>query len=118
MRRTRTTELCTLGGRSECTAGHGDAVHEPARTVIVVHRIVPGGAIVPEGDRALAPAEARDELRLDGMTIKFLQKRPASLDGPAFEAHGEGRVDIEHPGSAQRMANHRGMDDLGTDKMR
>src|SRR4029453_508085 len=41
--------------------GGRDPVHEPAAAGVVVDRVVLGAAIVPEGDRARAPAEAARE---------------------------------------------------------
>src|SRR5205814_5884469 len=58
-----------LGGCVEGTAGDGDAVHQTPLAVIVIGGIVPGGAVVPEGNRALTPTEAASEFRPRGVPV-------------------------------------------------
>ena len=53
----RAQEATSTGSR------RGDAVHPPPLALIVVRRVVPGGAVVPERHRALLPVEAARELR-------------------------------------------------------
>src|SRR5438128_797481 len=48
-------------------AGQGDAVHDAAVPGVIVDGVVLGAAIVPERERARAPAEAAGELRTDLM---------------------------------------------------
>src|SRR5262245_28727209 len=72
--------------RLQGAAGDGDAMHQPALAVIVVGGVVPGGAVVPERDRALAPAKAAGELGPCGVAVEMLEQRPAVLGRPAVEA--------------------------------
>jgi len=59
----------------------GDAVHQAALALIVVERIVPGRAVVPERDGALLPAKARLEFRPRCMLAEILEQRLALLCG-------------------------------------
>src|SRR3954468_18481732 len=74
----------------ERAAGDGDAVHQAALAVIVVGGVVPGGAVVPKGDGAFAPAEAAGEFGPGGVTVEMLEQRPAVLGRPVLEAQREG----------------------------
>ena len=73
---------------------HRDPMHQTARAMIIVDRIVPGRPIVPEGDRAFAPLEARLEFRPCGMLVERREGR-AFLRGPALEMGRESRIDVE-----------------------
>ena len=42
----------------QCLAAQCDAVHLAAVTLIIIHRIVPAGAIIPDGDRARFPLQS------------------------------------------------------------
>src|SRR5690242_14467691 len=84
-------------------------MHQAAFAMIVVDGKVPGRAIVPEGDRALAPLEAGVELRLCGVGIEIIEQGPAFVFGPAFEMCREGRVHIERLAAGLGMAKDDGM---------
>src|SRR3546814_4009651 len=51
------------------------AVHDPPGAVQVVDGVMHGAAVVPEGERALAPAEAAGELRTRRRAEQELQER-------------------------------------------
>jgi len=88
---------CPPGGSTggfERYAFQGDAVHQPALALIVVDGLVPGAAVVPEGDGAVRPAEAAGVLRLGGVGVEELQERLALFLAPAVDADGEVRVDV------------------------
>src|SRR5215467_10019566 len=63
------------GGSAERHALDRNAVQEPALTGIVVERIVPGAAIVPEGQRPRTPLESIGEFRPRRMLVEVLQER-------------------------------------------
>ena len=83
----------------------GNAMHQPPRAVIVVDGIVPGGAVIPEGDRALAPLEAAAEFGAGGVAVEVIQQWPAFVGGPAFEVQGEAGVDEQHAFAAVGVAD-------------
>ena len=76
-------------------AGEGDAEHAAAEAVVVVDRVVLGGAVVPERDGARLPAEAAGELRLDLVGEQVGEQGSALRLGPAGEAGGVGGVDVK-----------------------
>src|SRR5256885_6737933 len=84
-------------------AGEGDAVHDAALSMIVVDRIVQGGAIVPEGERARRPAEAAGEFRPHLMTEKEIEQRRALRLAHPLEASGVRNVDVERLAPGFRM---------------
>jgi hypothetical protein len=47
--------LATLSVSAQRRALDGDPVHQPPMPGIIIERIVPGAAVVPEGDRARVP---------------------------------------------------------------
>ena len=90
-------------------AADRDAVHQALFALIVVDGVVPGGAVVPEGDRTFAPLEAAGEFRPHGMGIEIVKQRLALEGIPAFEMGGEGGVHIKRLAPTQWMRDHDGM---------
>src|SRR5580765_2138389 len=97
------------GGGSDTAgaiAGERDPVHQPAAARVVVDRVVLGAAIVPEGDRARAPAEAARELGADLVTVEVAQDRQALLARHPGEALGVSHVDVERFLAGLRVDAH------------
>src|SRR6185437_4487876 len=95
-----TSRPCTEDGHGDRRSGERhalqrDSMHQTTFAVIVVDGEVPGRAIVPEGDRTLAPLEAGVELRLRGVGIEIAEQGPAFIFGPALETRREGRIHVE-----------------------
>ena len=80
-------------------------MHQAAVAVIVVERIVPCRAVVPEGDRARFPAEAVSVLRPGDMGVEPVEQRLALGVGPAVEAQGKAGIDVQRGPAAYRMAD-------------
>src|SRR5438128_1801743 len=93
-------------------------MHQAALALIVIERIMPGRAIVPERNRALLPAEARLEFGARGVLAEVIEQRLALLRGPAFEVRRERRVDVERWTSTLGMADHDGMHGILRGKLR
>ena len=70
-----------------------DAAHQAAERAGVAQRDVLGAAIVPEGDRALLPAEAEGEFRPVAVLEQEVEQRLALGRGHALDADRVGRVD-------------------------
>src|ERR1044072_1097752 len=87
-----------------------DAMHQAALALVVVQGVVPGRAIVPEGDRALGPGEAGLELRPRRMGVEEVEQRLALPRGPSFEMGGEVAVDVERGAPGFGMTDHHRMD--------
>jgi len=73
-----TIGIATLG---RPVARDGDAVHEALLAVIVVDRVVLGGAVVPKRDRARRPAKAASELGPDLMGKEIIESGRAFFFG-------------------------------------
>src|SRR5215471_10111663 len=82
-----------------------DAVQEAAFALVVVDRVVPGRAVVPEGERAFPPLEAAGEFGPDRVPVEVVEQRARFLIGPAIEANRESRIDVEGPASGVGMAD-------------
>src|SRR4029077_861949 len=82
-----------------------DAVQEAPLAVIVVQREMPGRAVVPQRQRALAPAEAAGEFRPRRMPVQIFEQRPRLLVGPALETQGEAGIDVERLPAGLRVAD-------------
>lgn len=97
----------TASGRSppDRLALDRDAVHQAAVAVIVVHGVMPGGAVVPEGDGAIGPLEAVGVFRADRMLIEIIEQWLAFGIAPAVEAQREPRIDVERLAAGDRMAD-------------
>src|SRR5215468_1147303 len=104
--------LCASGlsGSAKRHALDRDAVEEPTLAGIVVERIVPSAAIVPEGQRPRAPLESAGELRPCRMLVEVLQERTRLLVGPVDEADGEGRINVEGLASRAGVTDDHRMD--------
>ena len=63
----------------------GDAVHFAAEAVVVVQRVVPGAAVVPELHRILGPVEAAGEFGFGAVLVESQRKsgRLSSLVQPS-----------------------------------
>ena len=70
-----------------------DAAHQAAERAGVAERDVLGAAVVPEGDRALLPAEAEGEFRPVAVLEQEVEQRLALGLGHALDADRVGRVD-------------------------
>lgn len=73
----------------------GDPVQQPPSPVVVIGGVVPGGAIVPERQRTRLPTEPTGEFRRRGVAVEVVEQGGRFLCGPAVEAQGEARVDVE-----------------------
>ncbi len=73
---------------------------------IVPHRVVLDAAIVPEGDRVLAPAEAALEQRIGHMLVKITQHAVALVAWNAENAPGKALVDVKRFLAGHRMRPH------------
>src|SRR5258708_31866421 len=69
---------------------------------VVPHRVVLDAAIVPEGDRVLAPAEAALEQRIGHVLVKITQHAVALVAWNAENAPGKALVDVK-----RLLAGHR-----------
>src|SRR5215468_9532332 len=78
------------------TAFKGNSVHQAVVALVVVERMVPSAAIVPNRHRAWAPLKATDEPILRRMLIKIVEQSHAFFASPADNAGCEGRIDIQH----------------------
>ena len=61
----------------DCAQRHAldrDPVHQAALARVVVHREVPGRAVVPQAQRARLPAEAAGELRPRGVAVEVVEQ--------------------------------------------
>src|SRR5882762_2381924 len=95
-------------GSARLVACKGDAMHHPPVPVIVVQGVVLRAAVVPERERAHAPAEPAGELGTHLVPIEELQQRRALLLGQVLEAHGVADVYVERLAPGLRMgANDR-----------
>src|SRR5271163_741027 len=93
-------------------------MQEATLAMIVVDRKVPGRAVVPEGERAFAPMEAAGKLGPHRMPVEVFEQRARFLVGPAVEAQGETRVDIERLAAGLRVADDGGVDGVLCRKLR
>jgi hypothetical protein len=83
--------------------------HQPAKPPGVAQRDVLGAAVVPEGDRAVLPAEAEGEFRPVAELDQEIEQRPALRLGHALKAHRVGRVDEQHLAAGLGMSAHHRM---------
>src|SRR5678816_2757634 len=81
-------------------------MHESAVSVIVIDRVVLRAAIVPERERAHAPAEAAGELGPDLMLEQIAEQWRALLLVHVLEPHRVRDVHIQRPASGLRMRAH------------
>src|SRR5579863_4068000 len=101
--------LPSVPGSVERRALDRDAVQQAALAVIVVDREVPGRAVVPQRQRALAPMKAAGEFGPRRVAIEVLEQRSRLLLGPALEPQREAGVDIKRATAGLRMADDDGM---------
>src|SRR5437868_7506810 len=92
--------LCPAHGS---VASQSDAMHDAAVAGIVVHGVVLGAAVVPEGEGARLPPEATRELRPDLVAIEERQNRCALLLRHAVEPHRVRDIDVERLAAGLRM---------------
>ena len=64
-------------------------------SVIVVQRVMPGAAVVPERDRALLPLESEGPLWPGCVVVQVAKERFRLRGAPTREAHGESWVYVE-----------------------
>src|SRR5229473_4080235 len=85
---------------------HGHPVSGACMRPIVPHRMVLDAAIVPEGDRVLAPAEAALEQRIGHVLVKITQHAVALVAWNAENAPGKALVDVKRLLAGHRMRPH------------
>ena len=71
----------------------GDAVHDPALTMVIVDRVVLDATVVPKGNCVGAPAEAAGEFGPYQVAVEIVEERRALFCAHAAEADREGAVD-------------------------
>ena len=71
----------------------GDAVHDPALTMVIVDRVVLDATVVPKGNCVGAPAEAAGEFGPYQVAVEIVEERRALFFAHAAEADREGAVD-------------------------
>src|SRR5438445_10654311 len=82
-----------------------DAVQQAALAVIVVDREMPGRAVVPQRQRALAPVKAAGEFGTDRVAIEIVEERARLVLTPAVKAQRKAGVDIERRAAGLRVAD-------------
>src|SRR5262245_26166244 len=82
------------------------AVHAPRPRPVVRDRIVLCAAVVPEGDRAGAPAEAALELGQTRVLVQEREQRVALAPRHAVDALGEDRIHEQRLAATHRMRAH------------
>src|SRR5215471_9768394 len=105
------SEIDPLSG--QWTAFKGNSVHQAVVALVVVERMVPSAAIVPNSHRAWAPLKATDEPILRRMLIKISEQSQAFFARPADNAGCEGRIDVQHGLAAAGVGDDDRMDRLG-----
>ena len=86
----------------------GDPVHQASKAMIVVDRLVPGGAVVPHGDVPFLPPHAALEFGFLAMVVEHFKDRRRLVLSQPFDMGCEDRIDEKTPSAAQRMGhNHR-----------
>src|SRR2546430_1834959 len=86
-----------------------DAMQQAALAVIVVDREMPGRAVVPQRQRALAPMKAAGKFGPRRVMVEVIEQRPRFLLGPTVKPQREARIDIERAAPGLRMADDDGM---------
>src|SRR6185295_14880925 len=97
-------ETVTLRGSARPISRDLHAPHVSPVRPGIIHRQVLDRSIVPEGDRALGPAETAGEFRPVAVLEEEVEERRAFRLGHALEAHGIGLVDEQElpPGLGMR----------------
>ena len=83
------------GSATGAVSGDGDPGAGAGLGVVVPHRVVLHAAVVPEGDRVLAPAEAALEVRVRDVLEQEVEEGAALALGDPEDPPGEGPVDVE-----------------------
>src|SRR5712691_11690917 len=84
----------------------GDPVARAGVRPIIPHRVVLDAAVVPEGDRVLAPAEAALEQRVGHVLVEVAQDAVALVARDAVDVAGEALVDVERFLAGHRVGAH------------
>src|ERR1700676_5386205 len=105
------SEIDPLSG--QWTAFKGNTVHQAVVALVVVERMVPSAAIVPNGHRTWAPLKATDEPILRRMLIKIVEQSHAFFASPADNAGCEASIDVQHGLAAAGVGDDDRMDRLG-----
>src|SRR5205085_4995378 len=84
----------------------GDAVARAGVRPVIPHRVVLDAAIVPEGDRVLAPAETALEQRVGHVLVEVAQDAVALVARNAVDVAGEALVDVERLLAGHRVGAH------------
>ena len=99
----------------DIVAGDQHAVHHAREIAIIANRIMQSGAIVPEGDRILAPAEADAVFGLFHFLVKLGEQGIALGTVEIDEAGLQAEVDPEDVLARFRMGADRGVRDQRID---
>src|SRR6516165_8403265 len=85
----------------------GDAVHDPALTMVIVDRVVLDATVVPKGNCVGAPAEAAGEFGPYQVGVEIVEERRALFFAHAAKADRESAVDEQPlaPGFGMRADN-------------
>ena len=87
-------------------------MHLPAFAMVIVHRVVPGAAVIPEGRHARRPAHPTHPRRRRHVGVKLAQQGLRFLRRPPFEVQGERRIHVKGGATAQGMAYHDRVDHI------
>src|SRR6266478_2636607 len=86
-----------------------DAMQQATLAMIVVQCEMPGRAVVPQRQRALAPMKAAGEFGPRRVPVEGVEQRTRLLLGPAVKPEREARVDVERAAAGLRVADDHGM---------
>src|SRR5207302_7425750 len=86
-----------------------DAVQEAPLALVIVEREMPGRAVVPQGQRALAPPEAAGEFRPRRVPVQVVEERARLFVRPALEAQCKAGIDVERLAAGFPVADDDGM---------
>src|SRR6266849_9477740 len=100
---------CMVGLSVQGRALDRDAMQEATLAVIVVDREMPGRAVIPQRQRALAPMKAAGEFGPRRVLVEIVEQRTRLLLGPAVKPQREAGVDIERAPTGLRVADDDGM---------
>src|SRR5260370_36081943 len=96
---------CMVGLSVQGRALDRDAMQEATLAVIVVDREVPGRAVVPQRQRALAPMKAAGEFGPRRVLVEIVEQRTRRLLGPAVKPQREAAAGIDRAAAGLRGAS-------------
>src|SRR5215471_15196777 len=88
-------------------------MHQAMVALVIVERLMPGAAIIPNGHRARAPLKATHEAILRDVLIEMVEQGRALFASPTDNAGRKGGIDVERRLAAAGMGNDNRMDCLG-----